>query len=88
MGRSLWKGPYTLHKKPTTNSSLLVSRNLELTPNLLDASITVHNGRKLTELVVSGEMLGRKAGEFAFTRADYKYKRKKKKKSRGSKRKS
>ena len=75
MSRSKWKGPYI-----EKNLNQKVLRKTDVVPNYLDKTIPVYNGRSFTEIKISNEMLGKKLGEFSFTRAKFVFKKKKSKK--------
>ena len=45
-----------------------VGRNIKLLPLLIDVVLVVHNGFKFIPIKVRHEMLGRKLGQFVFTR--------------------
>ncbi|MGI4776180.1 MAG: 30S ribosomal protein S19 [Janthinobacterium lividum] len=92
MARSVWKGPfvdgYLLKKiekiKESGKSEMIKtwSRRSTIIPIFEGFTFTVHNGIKFIPVSVTGEMVGRKLGEFAPTRtytghgADKKVKRK------------
>lgn len=80
MPRSVKKGPYVesfLHKKieaakKETNPNKRViktwSRRSTITPEMVQLTFAVHNGRKFVPVFVSEHMVGHKLGEFAATR--------------------
>lgn len=81
MPRSLKKGPFVddhLQKKVSeaaaSNSKKVIktwSRRSMITPEFLDLTIAVHNGKKHVPVVCSENMVGHKLGEFAPTRTYY-----------------
>lgn len=56
MSRSLWKGPIK-----NNNSSL---RNITITPELINKTVEVHNGKLLKTLTINSKFLGEKIGKF------------------------
>ena len=78
MKRSKWKGPFT--KKIETTKLPTLSRNYEITSNIVGLTCNVHSGNKLVTLTLIDEMIGHKIGEFVSTRARFEFKKKKKKK--------
>ena len=79
MSRSKWKGPYLFETKNFNNKQINISRNSEIIPKFLGLTFYTHNGKDLTEITITNEMLGHKFGEFAFTRAKFLFKQKTKK---------
>lgn len=84
MNRSKWKGPYTVNKELTTNNQkkqleVKMSRNVEITPQLVDLTFSIYNGREYQEVLVTKDMINHKFGEFVFTRGKFSFKKKKKK---------
>jgi ribosomal protein S19 len=85
MKRSKWKGPSicpgfiknALGKKKY--QFIKISRNSEITPNLIGLKFKVHNGKKYSEINATKEMIGHKFGEFSFTRNNFVFKKKKNK---------
>ena len=89
MVRSSWKGPFIdkntvdlIKKNIYQKKSCTVKRSSEIMPWFLDKTVKIHNGKKLTSLQITNEMIGHKFGEFSFTRVKNIYKNKKKKKKR------
>jgi len=80
MGRSNWKGPYSLIKKEILEKNYSQFRNHEITPNIVNQILQIHNGKDFKELTITKDMIGHKFGEFAFTRVKFVYKKKKVKK--------
>jgi small subunit ribosomal protein S19 len=84
--RSSWKGPFideTLLysiRYPKKFPVKTMSRSSMVLPSLLGKTIQIHNGKFFLPVSVSESMLGRKLGEFCFTRSRHVYKKKKKKK--------
>lgn len=78
MGRSLKKGPYVdekLLKKilemETKREKKVIktwSRDSMIVPEMVGATIAVHDGRKHVPVYISENMVGHKLGEFAPTR--------------------
>lgn len=58
------------------DSTIIVSRTTKITPQYLNKTIMVHNGKKHEELLVTEIMIGLKAGFFSSTRSNYTYKKK------------
>jgi ribosomal protein S19 len=84
MTRSKWKGPYTIPKNFENTTlkkqlSLILPRNVEITPKLIGLTLKIHNGKEYQEIIVTEDMIGHKLGEFVFTRAKFSFKKKKKK---------
>lgn len=44
------------------------SRELVILPSMIGKTIGVHNGKEFFHVVITGEMVGRRLGEFALTR--------------------
>jgi small subunit ribosomal protein S19 len=83
MSRSKWKGPYIKIrdlKSIKKNKPYLISRNSDITPNLLGLDFKVYNGKNFIELTVNDNMIGHKFGEFVSTRTKFLFKKKKSKK--------
>lgn len=78
MKRSKWKGPFV--GKKTQEKQTVVSRNAEITLDLKNKILWIHNGRSLIKVIVVEDMVGHKAGEFVSTRGKFSFKKKKKKK--------
>ena len=77
MSRSVKKGPFVddhLMKKlrALSGASRTViktwSRRSTITPEMVGATIAVHNGKKFIPIYISENMVGHKLGEFAPTR--------------------
>jgi small subunit ribosomal protein S19 len=80
MPRSVKKGPYVepfLHKKiaaaskesnPNKRVIKTWSRRSTITPEMVQLTFAVHNGRKFIPVFISEHMVGHKLGEFAPTR--------------------
>jgi ribosomal protein S19 len=90
MRRSKWKGPYiNLNDffsfiKENKKTPIIISRNLSIIPKFIDNIFKVHTGNSYVEVLVTGEMIGHKFGEFVATRkmVVFKHKKKKKRKKR------
>lgn len=89
MARSIKKGPYvayhlqekvdalnTANKKSTIKTW---SRRSIITPNFVNHTFAVHNGRKFIPVFVTEEMVGHRLGEFSPTRTYKKHTTKSKK---------
>lgn len=78
MSRSLKKGPYIdekLQKKITeakkSAKNVIVktwSRNSVITPEMVGATVAVHNGKEHVPVFIIEDMIGHKFGEFSHTR--------------------
>ena len=78
MPRSLKKGPFVDHhlsmKVKTaveTNNKKPIktwSRRSMITPDMVDLTIAVHNGRQHIPVFIREDMVGQKLGEFSLTR--------------------
>ena len=95
MSRSKWKNPFVHRSvkrkveriKEMQSSSgsskkyriQTMSRGSTISPDFVGLSFLVHNGRSYLPVTVTEDMVGKKFGEFSFTRARYSYKKKKKK---------
>jgi len=86
MSRSKWKGPYIKSQSLKTKSQikkqhapLPVSRNSEITSQIIGLTFYIYNGKKHTKLNITKDMIGHKFGEFAQTRATFQFKKKTKK---------
>lgn len=81
MPRSLKKGPYIeqslLKKVMTVNESRGAkviktwSRRSTIIPEMVGATMAVHNGKKFIPVFISENMVGHKLGEFSPTRTFY-----------------
>jgi len=56
---------------------VVISRKIEITPDLVGLTISVHNGKSSVKVEVSENMIGYKAGEFVPTRSPFSFKKKK-----------
>jgi small subunit ribosomal protein S19 len=84
MPRSIWKGPFiekslSLHfqkallekdpkKKRALQKVLSWSRSSVILPQTVGMQVKLYNGKKHLPLLLRGEMVGHKLGEFAATR--------------------
>jgi small subunit ribosomal protein S19 len=80
MPRSLKKGPFVdkyLSKKITNASKeanpnkrvvTTYSRRSMITPDMINLTFAVHNGRKFVPVFITEQMVGHKLGEFSHTR--------------------
>lgn len=78
MSRSLKKGPYVderllkkvLKQKQTGDRSPIKTwaRDSQIAPDFVGHKITIYNGRKFIEVLISEAMVGHRLGEFAPTR--------------------
>lgn len=76
MSRSSKKGPYVdprlLKKVAESKGKKTViktwSRDSEISPEMIGATLGVHNGKDFIEVFVTEEMIGHKLGEFSLTR--------------------
>ncbi|MFD0558349.1 small subunit ribosomal protein S19 [Stackebrandtia endophytica] len=78
MPRSLKKGPFVddhlqkkVEKAVETKSRNVIktwSRRSTITPDMINLTIAVHDGRKHVPVFISESMVGHKLGEFALTR--------------------
>lgn len=60
--RSVWKGNfYKIKDENLTKNSTILNF-------FLNKSIDLHNGKTVSPLIIEREMIGKKAGEFAFSR--------------------
>jgi len=84
VNRSNWKGPFLekfFYEKFLNNFYKIFrtnSRNSIILPFLLKKQISVYNGKYFVPFIVTENMVGRKLGEFSFTRLKYIYKKKRK----------
>lgn len=78
MKRSKWKGPF-IKKLDFKKRLPLLSRNYEITSQLMGLTCNVHSGQTLVKLNITDEMIGHKVGEFVPTRERFVFKKKKKK---------
>lgn len=91
MSRSKWKGPYYNKSELTGQSKALkkntgfnrryasACRDSVILGSFIGITYNVYNGKIYKEVLVTGNMVNKKFGEFAFTRAAYVFKKKKKK---------
>ena len=78
MARSIKKGPYVAHHLQKKINVLNAqgkkeviktwSRGSMITPDFLEHTFAVHNGRKHVPVFVTDQMIGHRLGEFAPTR--------------------
>lgn len=84
--RSLWKGPFISGdllqsiRYSKNNTFKTMSRNSMVLPAFLGKTAQIYNGKIFLLSPINEMMLGRKLGEFCFTRSRHIYKKKKKKK--------
>ena len=85
MSRSKWKGPYLnenglkdLTKFKKSYFKTMISRNSIILPKFVNKAFEIYNGKKLNEIVITENMIGRKFGEFSPTRKRFVFKSKKK----------
>jgi ribosomal protein S19 len=77
MSRIVWKGPF-IDEKIYSNikkNTVICSRNLIITPNLIGLNFLVHNGKNLLSVKILEDMIGHKFGEFSFTRKKFSFKK-------------
>jgi len=89
MSRSIKKGPYVaadlvkkVEKLEAEGKKQVIktwSRRSTITPEFVEHTFAVHNGRKFVPVYVSENMVGHKLGEFSPTRTFRGHKDKKKK---------
>jgi len=89
MSRSIKKGPYVaadlvkkVEKLESEGKKQVIktwSRRSTITPEFVEHTFAVHNGRKFVPVYVSENMVGHKLGEFSPTRTFRGHKDKKKK---------
>lgn len=79
MKRVKWKGPYYNLIQKLNTKNFLISRNSEILPKFIGLNFQVHNGKTLSNIFITNEMVGHKFGEFVFTRKKFKFKKKLKK---------
>lgn len=87
MSRAKWKGPFTdentlenLKESKKNYTKMTVSRSATILPKFIESTVKIHNGKKLSEIHITEEMIGHKFGEFAGTRKRFAFKKKKTKK--------
>ena len=80
MPRSVKKGPFidsylvkkigAAHKETNPNKRVIKtwSRRSTITPEMVQFTFAVHNGKKFVPVFVNENMVGHKLGEFALTR--------------------
>lgn len=84
MSRAKWKGPTIFIEKKKRfekKPNLIISkRNNRVTPNLLNETVNIYNGKSFSAITITDEMIGHLLGEFVFTRKKFIFKKKKQKK--------
>lgn len=84
MSRSKWKCPYSFINFISLKTKKLAiqtyNRSSIIVTSLINKTIEIHNGKKFIPLIITKEMLSHKLGEFAPTRAVFKFTKKNKKK--------
>lgn len=93
MARSIWKGPYLssqlyshTNNKPVLkdefnneDSTIYIhSRSSTITPDFLNKTVHVHNGKEFKPVLINSNHIGHKFGEFSLTKIPAVYKRNKK----------
>ena len=73
MSRSIWKGPYSYIDN---KSSICNNRYSSITPNMIDTSIVLTNGKNKLTIKITKEMVGLKLGTLFRTRTKSKVKKK------------
>ncbi len=78
MARSLKKGPFVdqklmlkVEKNIDSGKKAVIktwSRSSMITPDMVDLTIAVHNGRQHIPVFIREDMVGQKLGEFSLTR--------------------
>ena len=78
MTRSIRKGPFVDHhllakvdtaiKEKSKKPIKTWSRRSTITPEMIDLTIAVHNGKDHVPVYITDNMVGHKLGEFAMTR--------------------
>jgi len=85
MKRSKWKIPFINEElvnfivSSKKSYFKTMSRSSTVLPGLVDKTVSVHNGKKFYPIKITQDHIGRKLGEFSYTRARYQFKKKKKK---------
>lgn len=81
MKRSKWKGP-SIYPEFLKNYSgknhyqfFKISRNSEITPNLVGLKFKIYTGKTYLKIDVTNEMVGHKFGEFSPTRSVFVFKK-------------
>ena len=78
MSRSSFKSPiYSLKKETNKKVSKIFNKNFIILPDDLNLKFKVYNGKRFVMLVVNENMIGKRFGEFIYTRVANKYKKKK-----------
>lgn len=83
MPRSLWKGPFFInfpHLTQSIKENKYIKtncRNCTIMPHFIGAKFLVHTGNNYVPVEINEQMIGKKLGEFAFTRKPYRYTSKK-----------
>lgn len=84
MSRSKWKGPLINTEKNKIFKNkfnlILLNKNFKLTPNYLNKTIDIYNGKNFITLIIDEKMIGNNLGEFVFTRKKFSFTKKKSKK--------
>ncbi|KAJ3011744.1 mitochondrial ribosomal small subunit component [Thoreauomyces humboldtii] len=78
MVRAMWKGPFIvpLPKVAPGEAIQTTARSATITPGHINKRFLVHNGNSYVPVVVTEQMVGRKLGEFAFTRKAFSFRKK------------
>ncbi|KAF8474579.1 hypothetical protein BDZ91DRAFT_690234 [Kalaharituber pfeilii] len=78
--RSVWKGPFVVplpiertpgQKTPPIKTK---ARSCTILPDFVNLVFQVHNGKDYVDVLITGDMVGHKLGEFAATRKPFSYK--------------
>lgn len=84
MSRSKWKCPYSFINFISLKTKKLeihtYNRSSIILPSLINKTLEIHNGKKFIPITITKDMVAHKLGEFAPTRAIFKYTKKNKKK--------
>ena len=79
MGRSKWKGPYSVISETGNEKLKELPRNFEIVPSIVGQNFKAYNGKKFLKVSINFDMIGHKIGEFCPTRERFEFKKKKKK---------
>ena len=79
MSRAKWKFPLILtDKRLNKETSIFVkSRNLVISPSLVNIPVHVYNGKIYHKIFVLENMIGHKFGEFSPTKKNFTFKKRK-----------
>ncbi|KAJ3045206.1 mitochondrial ribosomal small subunit component [Rhizophlyctis rosea] len=78
VGRAVWKGPFFV-PFPNVPAGQIINtyaRACTILPSFIGRKFGVHNGKEFIPVTITEEMVGRRLGEFSFTKKKMTFKKK------------